>query len=436
VLAGLDEFMLRLGHLTVLCSVAAETRSSWSRIAKDTGSLVTRMVPIPADALDALVPYLEAKRLCPSAVGTDTAEERDYRYPDLLIAGDSAATRHLLTRGEDPVPRVWWQDICLAAPEVRSRVGAVGASRAKATSKTGLSHICDWSMLLDLVSSAGEPTPEGRLLTMAGATVASGDLTPNPYILRGERIVFAYKLLSADLDVFGRLAPKLIQQTEGIKKADGMRLFAETIQGLADEADEARYLTSRQQYRIAQHLRELEHAVRKGAPKGAELGTSSTAWHRTSSRLESYVDLGLLEKGRKGEHEKYEYIYYPTDALQRAVDTMGRSASALDWLEEHLSWCLTPSARPCTPLDEGELRQLLPRITAALARPTAPLPITALALGLAWIKADVGESLSIRAGRESVEELARRQPRLARLSRGASGERAEFVSFDMRELGL
>jgi hypothetical protein len=432
LLAGLDEFMLRLGHVKVLCAAATENRGSSSRIVREAAALLTRPVRVPEESMPAVTTYLLEKRLCPmSAETAGGSRQSAYRYPDLLIVEGSSGPRLASTQGD---ARIWWQDLCLAHPQVRSRVGAITVTKGKSGSKTGLSHIYDWSSSLDLITSVGELTPEGRLLARLAEPGAPQSFVGNPYVIGSERIVLAFQFLSADFDVFCRLATRIVQRNAVIRKADGTRLFAETIQQIADEADHARHLTSGRQFRISQHLRDLETAVRRAGVRTGELWSSSTAWHRTASRLESYVDLGLLQKGVGGDHEKYEYVYYRTDALERCVATFASASSAEDWLESQLASCLFGASEPRGLLDAEELRQLVRRITAALERPTAPLPITALSLGLSWLKADAGETLSVGEARRSIEELARREPELARLSRGHSGERAEFVSFGSLEV--
>ena len=49
LLAGLDEFMLRLGHLSSLCAVAAEVRGSWSRVERELAGALTADVVVPDD---------------------------------------------------------------------------------------------------------------------------------------------------------------------------------------------------------------------------------------------------------------------------------------------------------------------------------------------------------------------------------------------------
>lgn len=438
MLPGLDEFMLRLGHLKVLCRVAVESGGSLSRIERETASALTRLVPVPDDMITHVADYLRRKRLCSISGPEGSAEgdvRSDYRYPELWIdAEESDARAHVRTSEEGAkVPRIWWQDLCLAAPGIRSRVGAV-TTGGKAGSKTGVSHICDWAIALDLLGRSGELSPEGRLIARFDRGNRLADHGTNPYLIGHDRVIFAYLLLSADADVFAHYAPRLLRAAPPIRKSDAAEMFAEAISQIATEAESSRHLSPGQQLRIAQHMRELENAVRRGGVVTGPLGASSTAWHRTASRLESYVDLGLLEKGLGGEEELYEYVYYPTPALGRAVSSLEAASSAEGWLEEGLIAALYPEVPLCGSIHPEELPELLQRVAASLERPTAPLPIISLALGLVWLKMEEGKAASIGECRRRIEELARMRPDFARLSRGRAGERAEFVSLAQRAL--
>ena len=154
ILDGLDEFMLRIGHLTVLCRAASEAGASWYRIEKEATANLTRPVQVPEDVTEELIRYLERKRLCVVVKkDDDVPSERDrdrFRYSQLKIDVDDSGKKCL---GATPghIPTIWWQDLCLASVGVRSRVGAVTVS-AKSGSKTGLSHVADWSQMLGLIS--------------------------------------------------------------------------------------------------------------------------------------------------------------------------------------------------------------------------------------------------------------------------------------------
>lgn len=431
MLTGLDEFMLRLGHLKVLCGVAVNTGSSWFRINREVAKVLTRPVPIPPESVEPVAEYLRRKRLCPFVrVGKEDEWEKQsgkFRYPELVVESDDDG---LHIKSENEPFEIWWQDACLASPRVVSRVGAITIS-AKAGSKTGLSHISDWAHFVGLIGRAGEVSAIGRLIARLGLSYVEEARHSNPYVIGFERIALAFAIIGADIDCFSRFAPMLLRADPPIRKAEGSRLFANTVQEIAREAREGRYLTVGRKNKLYENLRDLENAARR---RNRDLGSTSTAWHRASSRLESYVDLGLLEKGRGGDDERFEYVYYPTTALQHAVETLDDVGNARKWLEEHLASALFAKECSGTSLDEDTLLAHLPTIASSLARPTGPLPIDAIAIGLAWVRAENDDAISISAVRQALEQLARARPRLARLSRGGIGDRAEFISLDVRKL--
>ncbi len=435
MLPGLDEFMLRLGHLVVLCDVASDVGTSWSRIGRGMAKVLTRPVPVPMPLVESVTDYLKRKRLCRivnhPAPGQESRVEGRLRYPDLTIRVHDNRRLSLETKVEGKSPiEIWWQDRCLASPSVRSRVGAITVG-AKAGSKTGVSHICDWARLIGLLSKAGEVSSVGRLIIGLRHRGGCDINSINPYILGNERLALAHHVVSADIDFFSRFVPKLSLAKSPLRKADGAELFAQTVMELCQEAREARYLTAGRKNVLLENLRDLEMAAKAGHKP---LGGTSTAWHRASSRFETYVDLGLLEKGRNGDSETYEYVYYPTDALEIAARSLVSAVDARCWIENHLASAVFSCECSHTCLTEDELSLLLPDIASSLARPAGPLPIDALAVGLAWVKADRGQPTSIADCRHGLEQLAHSRPTIARLSRGGFGDRAEFITLDLRRL--
>jgi hypothetical protein len=135
----------------------------------------------------------------------------------------------------------------------------------------------------------------------------------------------------------------------------------------------------------------------------------------------------LLRKGIAGEQERYEYKYYVTDALRGIRETLNAARDAEHWLDEFLVDSILGKSCTREAIPPEQLVELLPAIMAPLARPTSPLPIATLALGLIWLAADMGRPVTLGAARRSIEELATRRPDLARLSTGST-TRAEYIS--------
>jgi hypothetical protein len=432
VLSGLDEFMLRLGHLKVLCQAAIDVGGSWFRIGREASKRLTAPTTIPAVLRPWVTEYLRRKRLCAivDAGKEDRGAKSQFRY-DALVLERTEESAEFTLRGAAPSGelKVWWQDLCLAGPEVRSRVGGVTIT-GKSGSKTGLSHLMDWAQIVELISPAGEVAAMGRLfrLTRKNEELAGGH---NPYVLESDRLPMAYCLLGADIDLFSRFAPKLQAADIPIRKAEATELFAASLSEIVQEARDMRTLSPGRTAKLYENYRDLEGPARRSR---RPLGGTSTAWHRASSRLETYVDLGLLEKGRTGEQERYEYVYYPTSNMDLAVRTLGKASNGREWMEQYLAAVIFDGQSGEAELPLAELAAILPTVASYLARPAAPLPIDALATGVVCIQADHSASVSIGACRRGIELLAQESPDLARLSRGGSGDRAEFVSLDLRAL--
>jgi hypothetical protein len=287
---GLDEFMLRLGHLKVLSNIAAENGGSRHRVERALAELLTEDSTAPADEIPALTEYLYSKRLCVIRStlqrGRNDEQEEDeqvVRYPDLVI--EQAADGSLrLTDGKAPVnsAAVWWQDRSLADPAVPSKVGAVTVS-AKSGSKTGLSHIMDWAEATGLISTTAQASSEARLLAKLDGKSRGELWIENPYVLGNDRILLAFLALGSDLDFFSRFMVALNKCTWPLKKRQAAALFGDTLVQLIEEADRVPQLTTRQKFHLADQLRELERAARR---KAGDIGKASTTWHRTASRLE------------------------------------------------------------------------------------------------------------------------------------------------------
>ena len=426
ILAGLDEFMLRVGHLSCVCALASELRGSWTQTERELGEELTRLTLVDPGCEHHVAMYLAEMELC-RVIEDDAATtgDRDYRYPSLTVSIKSGLPRLAAAQGE--TKSVWWQDLCLSSPDVRSRVGAVSINKAKSGSKTSLSHIMDWVGILNLATQSGELSAEGHLVASLGCFRANESWIRNPYVIGVEKIIYAYLLLSADLDVFQRLTHFLLSEKPPIRKQAGTAALIKTAAQISDDAESSQ-LTTQEIYRLSQHIRDLDVGGQRSA-SGKAVG-GSTAWHRTASRLEMYIDLGLLEKGHSSSRELYEYIYYPTDALRRAqVATDDTSVTGIDWVDKYLMWILFGVSCSVGASSTAEILEVVPQAVAALCRAANVMPLSSLSLAITCILHNRDNACSIASVRRALEGIARENPSLARLSRGSSGERPEFISF-------
>src|SRR4051812_19980841 len=105
---GLDEFMLRAGHLKVLCNIAVESSTSRFRLERETSSYLTALVEVAPRSIPTLAEYLRKKNLCPVEGARDNDE---YRYPELQLVSSAEGVIGVQHISGGPV-RVWWQDLC------------------------------------------------------------------------------------------------------------------------------------------------------------------------------------------------------------------------------------------------------------------------------------------------------------------------------------
>jgi len=425
VAQGLDEFMLRLGHLVVVAEVCRGVTRRATRLEKEVGLALTRNIAVDFDELPQIAAYLATKGFCPNGEEQTLSTRKQFRYPTLRLAQLQNGLTLQVEAGHKA--EVWTQDYYLSSPNIPSRVGAVTVD-ARSKSSTGLSHVIDWALILGLLRKNMEPSNE--LLLLGGATGNRGD---NPYMLsEPSRLILANAFFRADLDILLRLALALIDRDGPIKKRDGAEIYASTVEQLCKEAADQRYLSDGKKFKVFTMLKELRNAVRNR--KGASLGSSSTAWHRAASRLESLVDLGLLTKIRGGSDYRYEYVYFPTEQLRLLRESIAGTESARDWLENKLVHIFLPNAEDANIDSDDQVVHYLTPVLQDLVRPIQLFPIDALCLGMCCQVASQGRRVSLRSCRKAIEEFAIRRPAAARLSRGPLGDRAEFVSLNLNRL--
>ena len=424
---GVDEFMLRVGHLKVVANVAAEMGSVRHRVERAVAEVLTASTQVPEFQIPYLSEYLDIKRLCPSETRPQDIENPRFRYPDLILTQTPSGPQvRSATKGQSI--KVWWQDLCLCDPRLPSMVGNVTTS-AKAGSKTGLSHVFDWAETLGLLSTSGQATPLARVLVKLPGTTTGMQWTENPYILGIDRIALGLVLLPCDLDVFSRFVVELAKADFPLRKRTAARLFASTVAALVKEADEAEYLGPRQRFHLADLLRDLRRSARRN---DSQLGDTSISWHRASSRLETYVDLGLLTKVYRSPLDRYEYVYYPTSLLHVTVESLAKFSDPQEWIDHQATAILWGCPTRDEVLDLHYVEKFLPSLLQAIHSPSTALPIDAIALGLIQLAAREGYLLSFAASRKTIEELAKSRSDIARLARGNRGEKAEFITIDAR----
>lgn len=427
--ADVDEFMLRLGHVKTVCWRAVEADGVRHRLERDLAEVLTNATEVPAAAVGWVGQYLLKKRLCRVNAAPKEDGESGRRYDNLILEVENGQARALRdVEAPTSPPAIWWQDWCLAQPGVRSHLGSVGVG-TKSSSKTPISHIVDWAGTLGLLSRSGQPSSEAHLLAELSFGILAEDQNDNPYIIGAESAVLLSSIAQEDSDIFTRLLSRLAQYPGVLDKGAAADCFMETVEALDDEADSARYLTPRQSFQLTGQLRDLKRAAHRSKSSKA---VNSTVWHRTASRMESYVDLGFLRKGAGSDDDKFKYVYEKTPLLTRVVESFDAVDTIDEWLEWKMAECLYGVSTK-EPLGRDELRTVLPRLVAAIRSPAA-VPINALALGIVVLASKQGRPIHLGTARESIERLAKEHEDVGRLARGSSGQRSEYVNLNLRKL--
>jgi len=430
---GLDEFMLRLGHLKMLLGVLQKTHGNRARIARRLAETLTELVEVRGEDTQNLGAYLTRKKLCAVVHpdGSVTAPHPKARYSHLRVTLDALGRVTGIEGPRDGPLRVWFQDFSLADPRTASKVGAVTADTREISNKSGVSHLVDWASVLEIANKRLGLTATGRALaTICGRQEAEteGSTASNPYVIGYESLALSWIMFMADGDVLARLISRLSKITS-LGKADAIELVSELCNEMDAEArrgGSSASVTAVRAVRDFQRDLGIHSASRRAGPP------SSTAWHRISSRLESLTDLGFLQKtDPSGARRDHDYYYRPTEALIRASASLGEAGSPSDWADNQLSEILAPasserpSARSCGP-------ELLEAVRLCLG-PTG-IHIDSFALVAATLALMHGKLLSPAEARERLRDLALGHPDIARLSRGYAGSRAEFASISVAKL--
>jgi hypothetical protein len=419
-IAGLDEFMLRPGHLSAICRVAMTDGGSAHRFERAVTSKFCELVPVPSELKPAFARYLRVKGLCPVDAPDKAGKEKsdraaEYRYPALRVVAPTEANETVVSDGDEV--RGQWQDVNLAHPAVPSKVGAISFGGKKG-SKTGLSHVLDWGGFLGLFNGAGALTNFGQLVGKYFDVVGTPDA--NPYVLAQEKLILGYLIVREDFDMFTTLVDLLAAETGTLRKPSAMKLYVKAVTVLSERAEKSRDLSQGRRQTLFSLWREV-----KPKPSGDDQATS-TAWHRIAARLENFVDFGLL---RKEVSEQYEYKYTVSESLHRAKRSLEMAKDATEWIDRHLVDVLTGETASDDHASADDLEPLLVKLLPALSRPMSPLPLDVMANGVAALSLRLGKPITFGAARRSLETYAIERPGRARLSAGVT-RRAEYISIE------
>jgi hypothetical protein len=250
-------------------------------------------------------------------------------------------------------------------------------------------------------------------------------------VLALERVIFGALLLGGDIDFTSRFLPRLIALGGTIDKAGARSAFLEAVREAARDADQQTGVRARDRFLIFGQLKELERSARGTAEGEAK---ASTAWHRTVSRLEAYVDLGMLEKAAASDVGAFEYRYKPTAAMHTACDAMRNSLSQRDFLRDHLMSIFYATDRSREDPTQESIVNGLASVVHLIKRPIASYPVDAVVLGVAtWL---AGHNAPVNLGRieDAIVRLAKDRPEVLRLGSGTEGTLPETVSINRASL--
>lgn len=436
-IAGLDEFMLRLGHLSVISHLVARHGGSRERLARSLVKYLTKSMPVAVSARSQLAVYLYAKHLSAvrDSAGSSSAARAKARYPKLtVVLDDNRVPRDLEAVDAGEGPEVWLQDFFLSRESLPSRIGAVTIDAEAFGSKTGVSHLLDWSQLTGLVNTRWSLTAIGRAVNALSfrTTVSNEELEEghNPYELGPERLALGWAVFNHDADVLFRLMARL-NTASSVNKQAAVEIVGEVAHELLSDL---RALGGHANMRVTRAVKDFCADVIGGPEQRSRSGGS--AWHRVSSRLETLTDLGFLSKdGIDGSRRDFEYYYRPTPLMAVACREIEAHDNAIDWLDGALAGLLFPAAS--TRVSDGDLCAAMAEAWNMNAGPTG-VHIDALSVTTASIACWNGMVVSVADVRRRMGDLALSRGDIFSVTRGYSGTRAELAtgrSSDLQRLG-
>ncbi len=431
---GLDEFMLRLGHLKVLTSILKRTYGNRARISRHLAEGLTQQVLVPEDELQDFGEYLAKKKLgvVVDENGKETPPHSKARYSHLRVSLDAKGGVAAVSQGQGPL-KAWFQDVAIASRHTRSKVGAVTADTREISNKSGVSHLVDWALIAGIANRRLGLTAVGRALDIVCDRVASqptGFVGANPYVIGPERIALAWMLFMADGDVLARLLIRLAA-LESLGKAEAMELIVEVYNDLRDQANRGDASVT---VNSARAVRDFQKDLGLSSSIARRGKLTSTVWHRISSRLESLTDLGLLEKtDSAGTSRQFDYYYRPTDSLRKAAASLRDASSPTAWVNTQLAEALTSVGQGAAERASRDVgRELL--MALKLSQGPTGVHIDSFTIVAASLASMNGASLAFAEARERLTGAALKHPEVIRLSRGYTGSGAEFASISLDRL--
>ena len=425
ILSLLDEFMLRLGHLNLLCELRLTNSSSFNKFERIIGKQLTQPVDLKGKNVENIIEYLTEKNLCQRYdKKLEKKKIQTLRYPKLIINKNSEDTKQVLSTVSGKIEdfNIWWQDYCFCDDAIKSRVGTI---TVKKRTHTGFKHIQDWGYFIGLLNKNGKLTTFGQMLARLRQKFIGNSSENNPYVIGNEKILLAYLIIGEDFDFFARFIKKIIQTFEKkFKKSEIQILFGNVIEDLYHEVKTTTNIKSLYKKNLITIYKELKRA----AGKGKELGSSSTAWHRVSSRIETYLELGLLEKDESIRKDKYKYNYQITDIARKISSSLDSSMTSAEWIDFYLADFIYKTDCRKIPVKENEIRNAIKIIHPLMGRTAGSLPIDHLVIGIVWLMFENGNATSLAAVRQGIINTANMYPDFIRLQRGRSAEKKpEFV---------
>ena len=438
-LSGLDEFMLRLNYWGITCHVSDQVSAGGSRFVRALTNQLSKSTAVPTSLENQVAAYLLHKHMSGVRNGrTKRAARTGARYSDLWVDMTDGLSDLRLEGQNGERPRVWYQDLHLARPEIPSPLGAVTFGIRKSSSKSGISHVLDWMRMVGLLRRSMVPTALGQAVAESwrrGSAPARLDgVNGSPFDVSGEAPLLAHAAFSYDGDALVRVL-KRSGNLRVVNKRSAIEIFAKSLKSLemALRRQTRTRLTAAVRLAVRRECRELWRDMGT-ATEGVRY--SSTAGHRSIPRFEHLTDLGFFKRpGDATSASRYTYSYEPLPRVNTVLEHIRREDGVGNWLNRSLFRDFATANHSVISADSHQERLTFIVRGDVLLQPligaTKTIPLLLLACQFAFADqrvADIEDMLS------TLRWASMKYPSLVRLVRGRSRNEPGGVLLNHRGL--
>ncbi len=425
----LNNFMIRLGHLKAIASVASTRSENISFYERKLYRVIgTRFRVTLTDHPD-VQRYITQKAF--------HGRERESRFSDVSTRQLQDGTLDLVwssgsQKGSQVLEySVEAQDFYLADSSLPSNLGAA--------SEENMKEIIPWASWLGLINehTYSIQTLGQLLLNLTPpeelAAFRQPAIDKNPYSINGkngQRFLFLFLLLSRDGDLLCRLYPKL-SQSGRFSRVDAVRFLVESLEelkGVLRKTEPLGYLAEMKSIKELVETVEAERDEKERGKRKREL----TGMQRVSPRLENMVDLGILDNVSE-DRPKLSYEYLPSDATRRFASACPEILSDFNTYINTKFGSMFKEIYQLpvrSSVDDDLVFNFVVQAYRKMQREVGPRPIVPISINAIALALEQGVLFELARASDVLNAMREKYPGKIRLSGGRYGGKIDFVVID------